>query len=168
MSKLSTKELRRYEWLGGGLIVVGIVILMLTRLKHDPNWFWADYVKALYGWGWISVALGTVWAGLAAARGRTDFLSVEKPIAPDNMIISVVAVLIATAIACYVAVSFLPRTAPEDLPPDPKKREKILTVERNTRLFVGTFVFVVGAGVTAFPVIRHLRNANNGRKRKKK
>jgi hypothetical protein len=150
--------LRRHEWLGAGLIVVCILILLLTRLPYDADWFWADYVKALFGWGWVAMLVGVVWTALAVARGRTHFLTVEEPISPDSMTISVVAVLIVAAIACYTAVTLLPRTPRENLPLNGDKRAVILKTERGTRLFLGAFVLISGAGVAAFPVIRHLRN----------
>lgn len=165
MSGFSTSELRRFEWAGGALALAGIAVLALAKIEYDPMWFWADYVFALYGWGWVALGLGVALAGLAALRGRTRFLDVDEAIAPDVMTLAVVAIAIATAIACYAAVSKLPRTPSGKLPQDPAKREMLLKVERNTRILLGLFVVAAGAGFAVFPVIRHIRNAGTPKKK---
>jgi len=166
MANLTTRELRRFEWISGVLVLLGIAILLLTRIPYEEHWFWADYIEAFYGWGWIAIVIGLFCGVLSLIRGRTRFFDVDSGLAPDMMAISVVSIMILTAVACAVAVALLPRTEPEKLPLDQVKRAAVLALERNTRLYVAAVVIVMGVCFASFPVIRHMRNPGKARRGK--
>jgi hypothetical protein len=68
----SRKELEKYRNYGIAGAVIGLIMALLTRIPYDSAGFWADYIVAIHGAGWLLLMFGSIWLVLSLIHLWTD------------------------------------------------------------------------------------------------
>lgn len=151
MSTFTKPELRRTAWIAGLVTAVGFILVLATSGSHPPEDFWQPYIIATGRIGALLLVFGFIWTALSLLHLRSTFFDEGRPMDAGQFGGTVAAVFVAVVILIAVLVPRVPRTAPSQLPADPKQRTAIVSLEQNFRTLVALSLVLAGAAVLYIP-----------------
>jgi hypothetical protein len=157
MTLFNTSELKRYVI--GGLVGAGLggAALGVSYLAFEPDSNAADYVLALRVAGWVLLIGSLLWTALAGTRLWTRFFALDQAMEPQTAVISLVVIVGILTLFLAAIIPQFPTTPIDKLPQDPKVRERILVIERTSKVFFAAMVGLAGGVVAFFPIARWIR-----------
>jgi len=145
------------EKAGAACLIVGLLLLLGVWLFGVSEGFWVPYTEGCRLAGWLAFLTGALLLPLAAAKRRTAFFALHRPITADRFALIGGAVAAAVVLLIVLLTPRLPRTPQEDLPSDPKAQAAIRRMESNFRVYVAVSLAVAGGVVISIPACRFFR-----------
>jgi len=158
MSSFKQTELKVYERVGFGAMTLGLFMVLITKIPHDPESFRHEYIVGLHGGGWLVLATGIAWTALVSAHLRTRFFDVGARIDSQALGTNLAVIGVVTVAALVLALAQLPSTPRDELPRNRKASADIVKKESGTRALVVAAVLVTAGVIGSFPVRRYMRH----------
>lgn len=131
------------------LLVGGVLWMLMHPVPTEGPW--VDYLRGLYGTGWMMMIFGAIWLGLSILRYFTHFFDVDRPLGGDVYVMLVAGTLLVCAVVLWKLLPVLPPGLPDPLPTDLKVRDEIVRGYGNLRLLVTAIVLFTGGAFLSFP-----------------
>ena len=158
MSQFTQSELKRYEW--GGLLVaiLGLAMALFGRRVYDSEVAGSEYILALRNVGWLILALGVIWTALSSARLRTTFFSLDRKMSSTAAGASLAGILVVVILLYVLLIPRLPTTPPDKMSPDPNARATVTKQEKNFKYLAAAAILLTALLVGFYPARKFLKN----------